>query len=90
MDNKEFFRYCFFNEQNYILPVYQIKLKFPDLVLGSYIDYYKLSTVKNFEIFDFLICNTQRHYEVFSWHPQSFYIKWGTNIELFNPSKNQE
>lgn len=77
----------FFNEQNYILPVYQIKLKFPDLVLGSYIDYYKLSTVKNFEIFDFLICNTRRHYEVFSWHPQSFYIKWGTNIELFNPSK---
>jgi len=38
-----------------------------------------------FESYDFLICNTQRHYGVFKWHPKAFYIPWGTDINLFKP-----
>ena len=77
----------FFNEQQDFTPVYKIKKKYPYLILGSYIDYYKLDTIENFKVFDFLICNTKRHYEVFSWHPQCFYVPWGTDIILFNSSK---
>lgn len=87
MDRKKFARYNFFNEQQDFTPVYKIKKKYPHLILGSYIDYYKLDTIENFKVFDFLICNTKRHYEVFSWHPQCFYVPWGTDIILFNSSK---
>ncbi|MBI2047574.1 MAG: glycosyltransferase family 4 protein [Parcubacteria group bacterium] len=50
---------------------------------GAYVDYYTKDTVSLFGAYDFLICNTKRHYSVFDWHPQSFYIPWGTNIKLF-------
>ena len=39
-----------------------------------------------FECYDFLICNTRHHYSVFDWHPQAFYIPWGTDISLFTPT----
>ena len=38
-----------------------------------------------FSLYDFLICNTRRHYEAFKWHPQCHYIPWGTNVDLFKP-----
>ncbi len=80
----------FFNEQNDFLPIYKIRNRFPKVKIGGYIDYYKYDTVKRFDIYDFLICNTKRHYEVFSWHPQCFYIPWGTDTELFKPSLTKE
>jgi 1,2-diacylglycerol 3-alpha-glucosyltransferase len=75
----------FFNEQHEIEIVYKIKARFPQIKIGSYIDYYKESTVHSFSIYDFLICNTQRHYSVFKHHPQCYYIPWGTNTEVFKP-----
>lgn len=75
----------FFNEQREISIVIKTRIAFPDLILGSYIDYYKAGKVKEFEVYDFLICNTLRHYSAFSWHKQCFYVKWGTDTELFKP-----
>lgn len=72
-----------FNEQEDLECVFKAKIEFPDVVLGSYIDYYKLNTVLDFRIFDFLLCNTKRHYEAFSWHSGAHYLPWGTNLELF-------
>ncbi len=80
----------FFNEQNEIDIVYRIKKNFPDIKLGSYIDYYKENTVKEFFIYDFLICNTKRHFSVFKDHPQCFYVPWGTNVGLFKPGKKRD
>jgi len=76
-----------FNEQRWFLPVIwcnEIGVK-----TGAYIDYYTESTIKLYNIFDFLICNTMRHYEVFNWHPQCYFIPWGTDINLFKPSNKK-
>ncbi|MGN7938751.1 glycosyltransferase [Virgibacillus sp. 6R] len=75
----------FFNEQREIDIVYKIKKLFPNLKVGSYIDYYKDNTVKEFYLYDFLICNTKRHYSVFKEHPQCYYVPWGTNVDDYRP-----
>ena len=77
----------FFNEQqNFkILPI--VKKKFPKILLGSYIDYYKEDTIPLFDIFDFVVCNTKRHQYAMRNHKQAFYIPWTTDLELFNNEK---
>lgn len=75
----------FFNEQKNIDILIKLKKFFPHLKIGAYIDYYKENTVKQFWIYDFLICNTKRHYSVFKNHPQCFYVPWGTDVDLFKP-----
>jgi len=77
----------FFNEQHQILPVLFVRKRFPRVKLGCYVDFYTESTVPDFEFYDFLLCNTKRHYSVFSSHPQCFYVPWGTDVELFRPSQ---
>lgn len=76
-----------FNEQHEWEPV--IECAKMDVVTGAYIDYYKKETVPLFGLYDFLICNTKRHHSVFDWHPQAFYIPWGTNTSLFKPMKKE-
>lgn len=77
----------FFNEQREVDVVYKIIKKFPEIKVGTYIDYYKENTVKEFNLYDFLICNTKRHYSVFKKHPQCYYVPWGTDVDLFNKQK---
>ncbi|NMC63834.1 MAG: glycosyltransferase family 4 protein [SAR324 cluster bacterium] len=79
----------FFNEQHDIEPVLSIKKQRPHVIVGTYVDYYKESTVSDFRFYDFLICNTRRHYSVFQWHPQCFYIPWGTDLELFSCTRDE-
>ena len=55
-----------FNEQRYWEPVIFAKNK--GVKVGAYIDYYKINTKPLFGIYDFLICNTKRHYSVFYRH----------------------
>ncbi|MFR2792934.1 MAG: glycosyltransferase family 4 protein [Eisenbergiella sp.] len=78
----------FFNEQRDFRILYQCKLFYPDVKLGTYIDYYKLDMVPSFKMYDFLICNTKRHQSVFSWHSQAYYIPWGTDIDLYTPAND--
>lgn len=61
---------------------YQLKV-----CVGAYVDYYTPRTVSFFKYYDFLLCNTQRHYSVFRNHPQVLYVPWGTDIEVFNPEQ---
>lgn len=75
----------FFNEQHWWDPI--ILCNRMGVICGAYIDYYTELTVELFELYDFLICNTLRHYEIFKTHPQCFYVPWGTNINLFKPTK---
>lgn len=74
-----------FNEQDSIEPVCIARKKCKNVIFGSYVDYYKESTISDFNIYDFLICNTRRHMSVFSWHPQCLYLAWGTDINLYTP-----
>src|SRR5699024_3721758 len=78
----------FFNEQKNVDVLHQIKRDLPHIKIGSYIDYYKEHTVKEFFIYDFLICNTKRHYSVFEEHPQCYYVPWGTDTEVFQPNES--
>ncbi|WP_394138418.1 glycosyltransferase [Cytobacillus oceanisediminis] len=79
----------FFNEQRDILIVLMIKKFFPNIKVGAYVDYYTEDSVSDFKIYDFLICNTRRHYSVFSWHKGAYYIPWGTDIDIFNINEQQ-
>lgn len=75
-----------FNEQHDWKPI--VACAEMNVITGAYIDYYKKETVPFFGIYDFLICNTKRHYSVFDWHSQAFYVPWGTDTELFSPQTN--
>ena len=71
-----------FNEQNWWIPV--IWCKELGIKVGTYVDYYTEETVPFFAIYDYILCNTKRHYRLFKDLPQSFYIPWGTDINLFS------
>lgn len=78
---------AFFNEQRYWKPV--LEARKAGFCIGAYIDYYTQETVPAFEIYDFLICNTKRHFSVFDWHPNAYYVPWGTDIEKYKPNSEQ-
>jgi glycosyltransferase involved in cell wall biosynthesis len=67
----------FFNEQRYWPTI--LKAKDYGLQIGAYIDYYTQDTVAFFDLFDFLVCNTKRHYSVFNWHRECYLIPWGVS-----------
>ncbi len=73
----------FFNEQKFWPPVLWCRER--GIKTGAYVDYYTESTVPYFGVYDFLVCNTRRHHSVFEWHPQAFYVPWGTELDVFRP-----
>ncbi|MCP4182023.1 MAG: glycosyltransferase family 4 protein [Hyphomicrobiales bacterium] len=73
----------FFNEQSWWQSI--VLCKRLGIKTGAYIDYYTDRTMPLFNIYDFLICNTKRHYSAFSWHKQCYYVPWGTDTDLFSP-----
>ncbi|MCB2203159.1 glycosyltransferase family 4 protein [bacterium] len=77
-----------FNEQSWWEPV--VWCKEEGVITGSYIDYYTHDTVPLFWLYDFLLCNTKRHYSVFKEHPQSYHIPWGVDTNLFAPAKEAD
>lgn len=93
INKRDFFRWMdahrietlFFNEQKYMDIILALRRERPEIKVGSYIDYYREDTLEHFLLYDFLICNTLRHSSVFTFHPQSHYIPWGTDTALFSP-----
>lgn len=74
-----------FNEQrSWKIVIDALKL---DITIGAYVDYYTPEEVDFFWLYDFLLCNTQRHLSVFKNHHKALYIPWGTNIEVFKPTQ---
>ncbi|WP_299713011.1 glycosyltransferase [uncultured Tenacibaculum sp.] len=78
----------FFNEQHLWKPV--LLCKKLGVITGSYIDYYTEKTIDFFNIYDFLICNTKRHYSIFKDHPQCFYVPWGTDTKIYNEKQQKK
>lgn len=58
-------------------------------VTGAYVDYYTKNTVSDFDTYDFLICNTKRHYSVFKEHRNCLFLQWGTEIDVFHPDASR-
>lgn len=77
----------FFNEQRWLKPV--VMCKDLGIKTGLYVDYYTEDSLASFDVFDFLICNTRKHYSAFEWHEQVYYIPWGTDVELFDASSKR-
>lgn len=81
----------FFNEQRDFSIVAKMKKEFPHIKFGSYIDYYTEPMIKLYEIYDFIICNTKRHYEAFKQNKQEkYYVRWGTNIQTYNDENKKQ
>lgn len=79
-----------FNEQPYFKIVAVTKKKYPNVKICAYIDYYTEALIPWYNIYDFVICNTLRHMQALENHPQSFYLRWGTDTEIFKPSNKKE
>lgn len=73
-----------FNEQRFYQPIIWAK----DLGIKciAYVDYYTKDSLKLFDLYDSVICNTLRHFEAMRNHHNPIYLKWGTNTSLFKPS----
>lgn len=70
-----------FNEQHSWEAV--LKLRDLGIIIGTYIDYYTKDTVDFFNIYDFVLCNTKRHYSIFKNHSNAIYLPWGTDVNKF-------
>ena len=68
-----------FNEQQWIIPVLWARELGVKTV--AYVDYYTPESVEDFWIYDGLLCNTKRHYQVFQWHPNVLYLPWGLHLK---------
>ncbi|MFR0823636.1 MAG: glycosyltransferase family 4 protein [Clostridia bacterium] len=80
----------FFNEQREFSIVAKMKKKYSHIKFGAYIDYYTEQMIPFYDIYDFIICNTKRHYEAFDTCKCSrYYVKWGTNTEIYNNKSNK-
>ena len=73
-----------FNEQHWIPPV--LWAREAGVRTAAYVDYYRLDTVADFQLYDLLICNTRRHLSAFPWHPNAVYVPWGTDTNQYRPS----
>ncbi|MBE0644921.1 MAG: glycosyltransferase [Bacteroidetes bacterium] len=76
-----------FNEQAWWPPV--IACNKAGIITGAYVDYYTKETIPLFAAYDFLLCNTKRHYGAFSWHSNAFYLPWGTETDVYTPSRKE-
>ncbi len=77
-----------FNEQRDYSIFPYLRKAFPRIILGAYVDYYTEDTLKFYNVYDFVICNTMRHMETMRFHKNRYYIPWGVDIDLFKPSAN--
>lgn len=78
-----------FNEQQDFRILAWLKKNYPQIKIAAYVDYYTEYTIPWFEIYDFLICNTHRHMQAMKNHPQKYYIRWGTDTEVFKPGNER-
>lgn len=71
-----------FNEQQFWEPLIWVKKLGVPIV--AYVDYYTATSIKLFDFYDLLICNTKRHFDCFKNTGKAIYIPWGTNITVVN------
>lgn len=76
-----------FNEQHYWQPILWTKAK--KIKCIAYVDYYTAETIPFFDVYDELWCNTKRHAAAFENHRCVKYIPWGTDVNLYRPSKHK-
>lgn len=84
---KEGVELLIFNEQHFWQPIVWARAKGVKTV--AYIDYYTQETVELFNLYDAVICNTNRHLSVFKEHKKPIFLPWGTDIDLYSPSNPQ-
>ncbi len=75
-----------FNEEHDISSVLEANKL--GIVTGAYIDYYREDNLAEFKNYDFLLCNTNRHYSVFKDYKNCIYIPWGTDTEKYRPKSD--
>lgn len=76
-----------FNEQRAWGPVLQARAA--GIRCAAYVDYYRSDTVDLFELYDLLLCHTQRHYRVFAADERARFVAWGVDTDHFSPGVRQ-
>lgn len=72
-----------FNEQQWIQPIRWVHaLGIPAV---AYVDYYTRRSIREFSLYDGLICNTKRHMQAMGAFNNKLFIPWGTNVQVFKP-----
>jgi glycosyltransferase involved in cell wall biosynthesis len=74
----------FFIEQYWWEPVLLCERR--NVLTGTTMLHYTQRTIPLYDCYDFLICNTRHHYEVFQEHPQVLFLPYGTDVRRFHPS----
>jgi glycosyltransferase involved in cell wall biosynthesis len=72
-----------FNEQYWWEPVllcHRLGVK-----TGGYMVFYREDEIPLYGAFDFLTCNSRQYYDLFQWHPQAYFLPWGTELDVFRP-----
>ena len=77
----------FFNEQRWLNVL--LWCKDWNIRTAAYVDYYTEDMIPFYNLYDCLICNTKRHAFAFRNNPNTHYLKWGTNLSLYKPSKEK-
>lgn len=91
IDKNQFFQWIknnnieaiLFNEQREYGILADTKMAFPNVAIGAYVDYYTEDAIPLFDVYDFVVCNTKRHLEAMEGHKQAYYVRWGTDINLY-------
>jgi glycosyltransferase involved in cell wall biosynthesis len=73
----------FFTEQRWWEPVLLCETR--NVLTGTSLLHYTQRTIPLFDCYDFLICNTRHHYDIFRDHPQVLFLPWGTDLQRFHP-----
>ncbi|WP_306644190.1 glycosyltransferase family 4 protein [Sanyastnella coralliicola] len=82
--------YLLFNEQHSWDVIHRLLGLKDRPLIGAYIDYYTDSTTPFFAHYDFLLCNTKRHYSVFEHLPGAMYVPWGVDLSLYSSPERAE
>lgn len=77
-----------FNEQQSWDVVIRCKQEL-SIPIGSYLDFYTKESIPFFRLYDYLLCNTKRHFAAFEWHPNAWHVPWGVDLSEFKTSSIQ-
>jgi len=72
-----------FNEQQWIDPIFWARGE--EVCTVAYVDYYTPRTLKEFQFYDGVVCNTMRHMSALNWHPNALFVPWGLDLSTFAP-----
>lgn len=74
-----------FNEQRWWEPV--LLCNRMGVKTGGFMVVFSEDEIPLHGCFDFLTCNSHHYHDLLRWHPQAWFIPWGTELSVFRPQQ---